>query len=150
MDIMELGAIGEMVGGAAVVASLIFVGIQIRHNSELTRESGRIASGTTFHQMNVMYADFFRPIAQDPELAAIYRKGRAGEDLDADEVVRYEALLQLHVSWLEDVYLQQALGFGARAGVEAMSIFGSFSDAPVMEQFAPFTRQLLTGAYAKE
>ena len=34
MDIMELGAIGELVGGVAVIASLIFVGLQIRHNAK--------------------------------------------------------------------------------------------------------------------
>ena len=34
MDIMELGAIGELVGGIAVVGSLIFVGLQIRTNTK--------------------------------------------------------------------------------------------------------------------
>ncbi len=30
MDIMEFGAIGEMVGGVAVIGSLIYVGLQRR------------------------------------------------------------------------------------------------------------------------
>ncbi|NIU06744.1 MAG: hypothetical protein GWO40_21170 [Gammaproteobacteria bacterium] len=34
MSIMELGAIGELVGGVAVIASLLFVGIQIRRGNE--------------------------------------------------------------------------------------------------------------------
>ncbi len=33
MDIMELGSIKELVGGAAVVASLIFLGLQVRQNT---------------------------------------------------------------------------------------------------------------------
>ncbi len=33
MDIMELGAIGELVGGLAVIGSLIYVGIQVRQNT---------------------------------------------------------------------------------------------------------------------
>ncbi len=33
MDIMELGAIGELVGGVAVIGSLIFVGLQVRQNT---------------------------------------------------------------------------------------------------------------------
>ncbi len=37
MDIMELGAIGELVGGLAVIGSLIFVGLQLRQNNRLTR-----------------------------------------------------------------------------------------------------------------
>ncbi len=35
MDIMELGAVGELVGGVAVIASLIFVGLQMRHGNRL-------------------------------------------------------------------------------------------------------------------
>ena len=39
MDIMELGAIGELVGGIAVVGSLLYVGLQIRQNSTWLRAS---------------------------------------------------------------------------------------------------------------
>ncbi len=33
MDIMELGAIGELVGGVAVIASLMYLGVQVRQNT---------------------------------------------------------------------------------------------------------------------
>ncbi len=51
MDIMELGAIGELVGGVAVIASLIYVGVQVRQGNtvarsesirEIARESGQM------------------------------------------------------------------------------------------------------------
>ena len=37
MDIMELGAIGELVGGMAVIASLIYVGLQVRQSNAINR-----------------------------------------------------------------------------------------------------------------
>ena len=37
MDIMELGAIGELVGGVAVIASLIYVGMQVRQSNQINR-----------------------------------------------------------------------------------------------------------------
>ncbi len=37
MDIMELGAIGELVGGVAVIASLIYVGLQVRQSNAINR-----------------------------------------------------------------------------------------------------------------
>ena len=37
MDIMGLGAIGELVGGVAVIGSLIFVGLQVRGSNHLAR-----------------------------------------------------------------------------------------------------------------
>ena len=45
MDIMELGAIGELVGRAAVIASLIFVGAQIRHINRLAQGAAEIRNG---------------------------------------------------------------------------------------------------------
>ena len=37
MDIMELGAIGELVGGVAVIGSLIYVGLQVRQSNEVAK-----------------------------------------------------------------------------------------------------------------
>ncbi len=37
MTIMELGAIGELVGGVAVVVSLIYVGLQLKQGTVATR-----------------------------------------------------------------------------------------------------------------
>ena len=37
MDIMELGAIGELVGGMAVIGSLIYVGLQVRQSNRLEK-----------------------------------------------------------------------------------------------------------------
>ena len=51
MDIMELGAIGELVGGAAVLVTLIYLALQVRNSAqeqrvssmrEATRELGSI------------------------------------------------------------------------------------------------------------
>ena len=139
MDILELGAIGELVGGLAVVGSLIFVGLQIRHSSVLMEQNGRIAGATMLQETNTAYADFFRLIAENPELASIYCKGRQGEDLDATEVARYEALLQVHFAWLEVNYIQQNLGL--RTELDQMD--------STLKLLGPFSRQLLIGSYAK-
>ncbi len=37
MDIMELGAIGELVGGFAVVTSLIYVDLQVRQSNQISQ-----------------------------------------------------------------------------------------------------------------
>ena len=38
MNILELGAIGELVGGLAVIASLLYVGAQVRQGNRQARE----------------------------------------------------------------------------------------------------------------
>ena len=36
MNIMELGAVSERVGGVAVIASLIYVGLQVKQSNRLS------------------------------------------------------------------------------------------------------------------
>ena len=40
MSIQDLGSLGELVGAAAVVVSIIYLAVQIKQNSRLVRSSG--------------------------------------------------------------------------------------------------------------
>ncbi len=51
MDIMELGAIGDLVGGVAVIASLVFVGLQVRQGNALAQGAAELEVG----RMNMDY-----------------------------------------------------------------------------------------------
>lgn len=42
MSIVELGALGEFVGALGVVASLIYVGVQVRQNTRVVRSEMRL------------------------------------------------------------------------------------------------------------
>ena len=61
MDIMELGAIGELVGGVAVIGSLLFVGLQIRQGNATDNLSAALGLQSSHNEMvNFLW--------QDPEL----------------------------------------------------------------------------------
>ena len=45
---------------------------------------------------------FYELIAENPDLASIYRKGIKSEYLDPDEVVRFESLIEVYFTYLED------------------------------------------------
>jgi hypothetical protein len=73
MNILELGAIGELVGGVAVIGSLLYVGLQLRQSNkvaksesirEIARETGQLYLKTC-----------------DPALSLVLR--RAIHDFDA-------------------------------------------------------------------
>ena len=51
MDILELGAIGELVGGVAVVASLIFVGLQVRQGNATDSLSAALGLQSSHNEM---------------------------------------------------------------------------------------------------
>jgi hypothetical protein len=61
MNIMELGAIGELVGGVAVIGSLIYVGLQVRQSNRLEKaESIRAATRDYVAAMLQIDADLIR------------------------------------------------------------------------------------------
>lgn len=49
---MELGAIGELVSGIAVIGSLIYVGLQVRQSNNLARGAAELDVG----RLNMDYA----------------------------------------------------------------------------------------------
>ena len=59
MDIMELGAIGELVGGVAVIASLVYVGLQVRQNT-------KAVLAATFQEVSRTSATFSVQMAEGP------------------------------------------------------------------------------------
>ena len=87
MTIMELGALGEFVASLGVIGSLIFVGIQLRHNTATLN-----TSVTTL--WTDKYQQFQEPIAASVEVARVFRIGLYEPDsLDEDESVQFEYLV---------------------------------------------------------
>ena len=82
MDIMELGAIGELVGGVAVIATLIYLALQVRQNSDAIRWSNDCAQASSVQDSNCLYVRVLSQLSQDAELASIYHRATTGEPLD--------------------------------------------------------------------
>lgn len=117
MNIMELGAIGELVGGVAVIASLIFVGIQLRRS---TNEE-KLSSIRTATRETGGAVQWF----QDPERAEVWLQGmRDFESLAAVDKLRFSAILVHWFRVFEQIYYQ------------------SHSNSVEMESWHGFDRQL--------
>jgi hypothetical protein len=39
MTLVEWGALGELIGGVAIIVSLIYVGVQVKHSAKATRSA---------------------------------------------------------------------------------------------------------------
>jgi hypothetical protein len=77
-----IGSIGEVVGAAGVLATLIYLAIQIRQNTLLMR--GTIRQQLTTASQDNMY--------QWAECADVVTKLRSGTDLDMEEHIRFNQL----------------------------------------------------------
>ena len=107
MSIQDWGAIGEIVGAIAVVASLIYLAIQIRQNTaQISRgvESERFAafernaaSGNRWREMLLM----------NPELAELFARGsKSYENLNPDERFRFGLLIRNTFSDLQVAFMR--------------------------------------------
>ncbi len=104
MDIMELGAIGELVGGVAVIASLVFVGLQVRQSAEATRQAQA-------HRALDASADFLEHVSADPERAVLLFQGLNDfATLSEDEQVHFTALFRSCVRRWESIIDQSEAG----------------------------------------
>ncbi len=152
MDIMELGAIGELVGGVAVIATILYLAIQVRQNAMETRAASSQALTDSYNQVNLV-------IAANPARAALTRRAMADYlSLPDDEKAcfDFEAYSFCHV-W-ETILHRERLGVAdaettkiARDTIKA--IFGTSSgyrqwwarnQFPFTTEFTAFVDECLT------
>ena len=88
MDWDAIVAIVEIVGLLAVVASLVYLAIQVRQNSQLISQNTVVARSAMVHETSAFYARFFELIADNSELASIFHRGKTSEDLGPVELER--------------------------------------------------------------
>ena len=111
MNIMELGAIGELVGGVAVIASLVYVGLQVRQSASVQRLTAQYAAGAAIQASADGWSVFRRMIAQE-SVGGVWAKARNDEELSAEEMVRLRAVVQ-------------ELAYSAAATIENWRLTGS-------------------------
>jgi hypothetical protein len=104
MNWEAIGAIAELLGAIGVIASLVYVGIQVRQNTRSVRAA-------TYDAMVRTSGDFLSPLIEDPELAAAFERAVASwpeVDPRSRERVMY-LLTQLFRNW-ENAFFQWKQG----------------------------------------
>lgn len=104
MTIQDWGAIGEMIGGFAVIFSLIYVGSQIRQNTKATKSQASQAFVQAF-KISV------EPLVNVKEFRDLYWRGLSGlENLIDGEVVAFTAWIMVTLRSFESFYYQHSEG----------------------------------------
>ena len=98
-----IGAVGEIVGAAAVVLSLVYLAVQIRLQNRESRAS-------TIMHLTEQWNSSTLAIAQNAELAKIWTAGLRGETLPEDERARFFGVCSSVLQVSEGLYLQQIDG----------------------------------------
>lgn len=128
-----LGAVGEIVGAATVIATLFYLARQIRQSNQALNRSNEFAQANSIHQINTAYSGVFSHLASDYGLADIYTRALAGERLTPTEETRFTSFVNMFMATLENLTAQQSLELG-------YTVLDSDSAVVLM---APYLKKLL-------
>lgn len=104
MTIQDWGAIGELIGGVAVIVTLIYLALQIRQNTRAIKLS-------TVHGIAESFRSQYALVGQSDSVAELYTTGLLRpETLDQSQGVQFYALMHNMVRGYEDAYYQHAEG----------------------------------------
>ncbi|HSG87780.1 MAG TPA: hypothetical protein VLA56_01110 [Pseudomonadales bacterium] len=103
MTLQDLGAIGELVGGVAIIVSLVYVGIQIRQSTNASKAATAQAFSKQYSDLNQMLVT--------ADTRRVFARGMNGlEALPADERVSFMAVLSSISRTLEAFHFQTLKG----------------------------------------
>ena len=86
MNWEALGAIGELVGAAAVIATLLYLATQIRQNNTSQRVAAKL-------EMTRQFSEFIDLMVLHPELATIHDRGLESKELTAEELTTFNRMM---------------------------------------------------------
>lgn len=130
MNWEAIAAISEGIGAIAVVITLAYLALQIRQNTAAMRS-------TATQGAHDQAAEFYRTLAEDPELPLIIARGcQSPDDLSKAEIGRYFAVLQLSLFNFQNWYFQTRDHFMDDTLLSSWSrIVTSFSGTPGFRRF---------------
>ena len=104
MNMDQLANLAEILGGIAVISSLIYVGAQIRQNTRATQAA-------TTHELTKSFNAVVSKIVEDPEMARIWtQQSRGMANLSVEDLQRLVPLTIMILRTFEDIYQQHHLG----------------------------------------
>jgi hypothetical protein len=106
VNLAAIAQISQTLGSIAVVASLVFVGFQIRQNTKATRAASHHAVSEALNRLNILWA-------RNGDAARIWLSGMSDRRaLEPDERWRFDSTVRAYLHVCETMYTQADLGAG--------------------------------------
>ncbi len=105
MTLEDLGNAGEFVGAIAVLVSLVYLALQIRHNTMTVRAGTSAAISESLARVTEKFG-------ANPQIARVFMLGLAGDsELSPEERLQFNFLFATYFRRVENAYYQQLRGF---------------------------------------
>lgn len=106
-------AIGQLIGAVGVIASLVFVGIQVRQSVRAAKATAFQGLASTIISVNLSHID-------NPEILEVIDRAGKGEPLTAEEHRLYVPLILSAVRLAQSAHYQVQLGLLERSKLESV------------------------------
>ena len=100
----DLGNLGDFLGGIAVIATLVYIAIQIRQNTTQIAENSERMRLSFENDIRRELNNFRLSIATDEGLSSIWRRGLDDEQLDEVDRGRFELLILNLIAMLTEQF----------------------------------------------
>ncbi len=118
MNWEAIGAIGELVGGLAVVLTLVYIAFQVRQSSKQIDQNTRALEASTYYAAGEGFNKWWALVIQDEAVASLWQRGVAGEALDSTDKLRFNLMAMMLFTTLENSFHQLQLGSMGRNTLE--------------------------------
>ncbi len=112
MSIIELGALGEFLGSIGVIATLIYLAVQIRQNTHSLDDGRKLAMAQTYEARASRSDDYMREHAESPYLGVYEKYQNEGlSSLTTDEQARVRHWSMSNQVRMDNFHYQYEQGF---------------------------------------
>jgi hypothetical protein len=133
VSLQDLGSISEFIAAIAMLVTLVYLAIQVRHSSHAIMRSNQLAQAGSIQGITLMFNELNWRLASDGELAGIYTRALAGERLTPVESTRFVAFVNTYVATIENLVGQQSVALG----------YSELDATSALDLLAPVLRELL-------
>jgi hypothetical protein len=107
MSLEDLGNIGEFVAAVGVIASLIYLALQIRQNTMQITQNTKTVRSATFRGATQLFTQFMARLSENPELASIvFKANQSPSDLTPEHRLRFDSYAMEVFTIYEDLFFQ--------------------------------------------
>ena len=107
----DLGNLGDFLGGLAVIATLLYLALQVRQNSKQIAQNSEWLKAQAFRADHSAHHDTTSLIATHPDLANIFSRGSSDPDaLEPEEWLRFATLFAPMVGNYQSTHYQWTKG----------------------------------------
>lgn len=145
MNWEAISAFGEMVGAVGVIISLVYVGMQIRHNT-------KAMMATSAREAVAAMRDFNKSMVEDISIARIFRLGAEDlANLNEDERGQFGHILFNFFKTAEELHYQYLQGtLDPEIWKSWRAIVGMFASSPGFLEYWEMRKSFFTPAFQAE